>query len=157
MSNIDRSFSFRNDNLITYLSEGDFERDIEDVIFYGDSRNADIDALFALIRRLDFMLTDYSSILAESMTPCATTNANAERVIYVSSHILAPHIVRVLRGESQQLPGGDYECVRELIQLLLTSSRELRMLVTSWFVDRISAESVIDETILLVVPRRVVS
>ena len=157
MSNINRSFSFLNNSLIEYLSEGKFARDFESIAYYGNTQNTDIDALFALIRRLEFMLADYEPILAGGVMDYSLIDLDVNQIVNSVANELAPNIASVLRGDKRRLSSTDSEYVHLMLKILLAKSSELRMLVICWLTNRMSAEGVVDEYILLMPTKRAIT
>ena len=158
MSNINRSFTFSNDQLLVYLRDGDFARDVEDIIFYSNAQNADTDALFALVRRLEFILPEYEEVLVESMADHSDKLMGVDQACHGIVQIVLPDLIRYLSGDQRRLSTMSLAYAEQLVRWLICRSRELRTLVMCWLMSRISVLSATDEVDSLVsVPARIVS
>lgn len=143
MASIDRSFSIANDVMLDYLAEGDFVRDIEDLALYDDWRNVDPDMLFALIRRMEFILPDYENVLIESVDTCYLPLQGVDRAVYSIAQILTPALIRVFRQDYCPFNQTESECAKEMLKIVIARSHEVRTLVSCWLLNRISVRSAV--------------
>ncbi len=144
MSNINRSFSITNERILDYLASGQFAQDLEGLALYDDSKNVDTDALFAVIRRVEFILPDYENALAESFSSGNNLDLDPNRTVYAITETLIPALIRVFSLHHRQLNRSECEQAKIMLSLIVSKCSGVRTLVTCWLTDRISAESAVD-------------
>ena len=144
MSNIDRSFSITNERILDYLASGQFAQDLEDLALYDDSKNVDTDAMFALIRRMEFILPDYENILAESIVDSDIFVLDPNRTVYAITETLIPALIRVFRQQHRRLNRSECEQARLMLLFIVAKCHGVRTLVMCWLMNRISVESAVD-------------
>ncbi len=144
MPSINRSFSAINDTLVDYLADGRFAQDLEDIALYKDSKNIDSDMIFALVRRLEFVLPDYENILAESIVDSDNLTLDLDRWVYQITETIIPVLLRIFRLNHYSLTCSECECMRIMLLIIVARSREVRTLVMCWLMNRISVESAVD-------------
>ncbi len=159
MSSINRSYSMSNEDLIAYLTNGQFNQDLERVLCYESLEGVDTDALFTLIRRMEFILPNYESILAESITCHEARFADINKSIRGITQILVPDLVVILQGQRRhKLTETDRIYAYHMLRGLVARYYELRALIVCWLINRISIESAVDELkYTIIVPSHVVS